>query len=114
VGTLPLQVRKFAEAMKSGITADDYIDTCLLAAETDLGGFTHQPILKALKASPDGVRIVKFKGVKHEGVFLADQTEVAVAMKKKPAIVYHPLSKEYRLATRAHRTALLDLYDPVE
>ena len=86
----------------------------MLAAETDLAGFTHQPILKALKASPDGVRTVKFKGVEHKGVNLAQPKDVAVAMKKQTAIVYHIPSGEYRLASRAHRTALLERYDPVE
>jgi hypothetical protein len=99
--------------MKNGVAADDYIKTCLRAAKKELAGFTHQPILMALKASPDGVGTEEFAGVKHEGVNLADQSDVAVAMKKKPAIVYHPPSGEYRLATRAHRTALEE-YKPVE
>ena len=95
-------------------TAADYIETTLLAAEEDLAGFTHQPILKALKASPDGVRTANFKGVKNEGVNLAEPKQVAVAMKMRNAIVYHLPSGEYRLASRAHRTALLERYDPVE
>ena len=84
------------------------------AAERDLAGFLHKPILKELKASPDGVRTVKFDGVKHDGVNLAQPKDVAVAMKKQTAIVYHIPSGEYRLASRAHRTALLERYDPVE
>ena len=78
------------------------------AAKRDLAGFTHKPILKALKASPDGVRTVKFDGVKHEGVNLAQPKQVAVAMKEQASIVYHLPSGEYRLASRAHRTALLE------
>ena len=107
-------VRDFAEALESGGTAADFIESILLAAETDVAGFTHQPILKMLKASPDGIRTVKFKGVKHEGVNLAEPRDVAIAMKKRNAIVYHLPSGEYRMASRAHRTALLEWYDPVE
>jgi hypothetical protein len=113
VGTLPLDVRDFAVALGSGDTAADYIEAALLAAEADLAGFTHKPILKALKASPDGVRTMKFDGVEHKGVNLAEPKEVAVAMKKRNAIVYHLPSGEYRLASRAHRTALLERYNPV-
>ena len=114
MGTVPLKIRTFAEALKSGETAKDFVEAALCAAEADLAGFTHKPILKALKASPDGVRIVKFDGIKHEGVNLAQPKQVAVAMKEQAAIVYHMPSGEYRLATRAHRTALLERYDPVE
>ncbi len=114
MGTLPLDVGDFVTALKCGEKADDFIETALLAAETDLAGFTHQPILKALKSSPGGVRTVKFKGVKHEGVNLAEPKEVAAAMKKRNAIVFHITSGEYRLTSRAHRTALLERYDPVE
>ena len=114
MGTVPLKIRTFAEALKSGKTAEDFVEAALCAAKRDLAGFTHKPILKALKASPDGVSTDLFEGVKHEGVNLAEPTEVAVAMKRRNAIVYHLPSGEYRLATRAHRTALLERYDPVE
>ena len=114
MGTLPLDVGAFATALQRGKTADDFIETALLAAETDLAGFTHKPILKALKLSPDGVRTVKFDGVEHKGVNLASPKKVAVAMQETNAIVFHKPSGEYRLASRAHRTALLERYDPVE
>jgi hypothetical protein len=114
VGTYPLDVRDFAEALESGGTAADYIESTLLAAETDLAGFTHQPILKALKKSPDGVGVVKFVNRYHKGAYLADPKDVAEAMKEHAAIVYHLPSGEYRMASRAHRTALLERYDPVE
>jgi hypothetical protein len=111
---MPLDVGDFVTALKCGEKADDFIETALLAAETDLAGFTHQPILKALKSSPDGVRTVKFKGVEHKGVNLASPKKVAVAMQDTNAIVFHQPSGEYRMASRAHRTALLERYDPVE
>ena len=114
MGTFPLDVRDFAEALERGDTAADYIETTVCAAERDLAGFTHQPILKELKASLDGVSTLKFKGLKHDGVNLALPNAVAVAMKLINAIVYHLPSGEYRLASRAHRTALLERYDPVE
>jgi hypothetical protein len=114
MGTLPLDIRVFAKALRKRVPADNFIETSLLAAERDLAGFTHQPILKVLKALPDGVSTVKFKGVKHEGVNLAEPKQVAVAMKEQAAIVYHIPSGEYRLASRAHRTALLERYNPVE
>ena len=114
MGTLPLDVGDFAEALQSGETADDFIEAALCEAEADSASFTHKPILKALKASPDGVRTVKFNGMKNEGVNLAEPKDVAVAMKKRQAIVYHLPSGEYRLASRAHRTVLLERFDPVE
>ena len=113
MGTLPLDVRDFAVALRSGDTAADYIEEILCAAERDLTGFTHKPILKALKSSPDGVSTMKFDDVEHKGVNLAQPKEVAVAMKKANAIVYHLPSGEYRLASRAYRTALLERYNPV-
>ena len=114
MGTLPLDIKVFAKALRKGVPAGDYIETAMLAAERDLAGFTHQPILTALKASPDGVSTLKFKGIKHDGVNLALPNAVAVAMKLINVIVYHIPSGEYRLASRAHRTVLLERYDPVE
>ena len=108
MGTFPLDVRDFAEALESGDTAVDYIEAALRAAERDLAGFLHKPILKELKASPDGVSTVKFDSMEHKGVNLAEPKQVAVAMKMRNAIVYHLPSGEYRLASRAHRTALLE------
>jgi AAA+ ATPase superfamily predicted ATPase len=112
VGTLPLDIREFSEALKNGEIAVDYIKAALDATKSDLAAFTHKPILKALKSSPDGVETYKFDGVNDEGVNLAEPKDVAVAMQKSQAIVYHPLSGEYRLATKAHRTVLVEQYDP--
>ena len=113
MGTIPLDIFDFAEALDEGENLADYIETTSRAANSDLAGFTHKPILKALKLSPDGVPTVKFDGIKHEGVNLAEPKQVAVAMKMRNAIVYHMPSGEYRLASRAHRTALLERYNPV-
>ena len=114
MGTLPLDIRKFAVALGRGAKATDYIEMVLRKAEDDLIRFAHQRILKELKSSPDGVRTAVFRGIKHEGVSLVEPRQVAVAMKERQAIVYHDPSGEYRMVSRAHRTALLERYDPVE
>ncbi len=114
MGTIPLDIMDFAEALEEGGNVADYIETTLCVADDDLCSFLHVPILKALKASPDGVRRKQFQGVKHEGVNLAQPKQVAVAMKEQAAIVFHQPSGEYRMVSRAHRTALLERYNPVE
>ena len=114
MGTVPLDIFDFAEALEEGENVATYIEETLRAANSDLLRFAHEPILVALKASLDGVSTDDFRGVKHEGVSLAQPKDVAVAMKKQTAIVYHLPSGEYRMASRAHRTALLERYDPVE
>ena len=111
---MPLDISGFVEALERGATSADFIEEALRVAEDDLCGFLHKPILKALKASPDGVRRKQFEGVEHKGVNLAQPKDVAVAMKKQAAIVFHQPSGEYRLASRAHRTALLERWNPVE
>ena len=45
VGTLPLDVGRFATALQRGKTADDFIDEALRAATIDLGGFLHKLVL---------------------------------------------------------------------
>ena len=110
MGTLPLDVWAFADALLEGDTAEDYIEDCLYKAHCNLCGFAHPQILEALEKSPDGVSTLLFKGVENNGAHLAQPKDVAAAMKMSNAIVYHPPSGEYRLASRAHRTALLERY----
>ena len=112
MGTLPLDVWAFADALEEGDTAVDYIEATLSKAHRDLCGFAHPQILLALKKSPDGVSTLLFAGVENNGAHLAEPKDVAAAMKMSNAIVYHPPSGEYRLASRAHRTALLERYRP--
>ena len=114
MGTLPSQIEKFVRALKHGKTAADWVDWAVGDAVDDLRNFVHEPILKALKASPDGVRTEKFQGVWHKGAFLPEPKDVAVAMAHSKAVVYHRPSWEYRLASRAHRTALLERWVPEE
>jgi hypothetical protein len=44
-------------------------------------------------------------------VYLAQPTDVGGAMKASNAVVYHLPTGEYRLATRAHRTALRERWN---
>ena len=109
-----MHVREFTNSLENGESASDYIEEVLCAAKRDLSAFTHEPILEALKLSPDGVSTDMFRGIESKGVNLAEPTEVAVAMKKRQAIIYHQPSGEYRMASRAHRTALIERWSPIK
>jgi len=85
----------------------------LCAADRDLSAFTHEPILEALKVSSDGVSTKVFRGIESKGVNLAEPKQVALAMKERNAIIYHHPSGEYRMASRAHRTALIERWSPL-
>ena len=113
VGKLPLDILSSMTALKKGIPAAQIIEEAVAAAKTNLIAFSLKPILTALKATPDGVHIEKFDGVEHKGVNLAQPKDVAVAMKVTNCLVYHMPSGEYRLASRAHRTALMQYNPPV-
>ena len=113
MGTIPLDVREFTNSLENGESAADYIEEVLCAADNDLSAFAHEPILEALKLSPDGVRTKVFRGVESKGVNLAEPKQVALAMKERNAIIYHHPSGEYRLASRAHRTALIERWSPI-
>jgi hypothetical protein len=108
-----LDVREFTNSLENGESASDYIEEVLCAADNDLSAFAHEPILEALKLSPDGVRTKVFRGVESKGVNLAEPKQVALAMKVRNAIIYHHPSGEYRLASRAHRTALDERWSPI-
>ena len=109
VGTLPHDVRSFVTSVQYGKPADVLIQAAVYGADRDLADFLHQPIVEALKVSPDGVCTIRFDGVEDNGVRLVEPKDVAVAMLKSKAIVYHLPSREYRLASRAHRSALLEV-----
>lgn len=113
VGKLPLDILSSMTALKKGIPAAQIIEEAVAAAGRDLAAFTLEPILAALKATPDGVDVRAFNGVKYEGVNLAEPKDVAIAMKMRNCLVYHMPSGEYRLASRAHRTALMRYNPPV-
>ena len=103
----------FRSALKEGIPVAQIVKDAVLAAKADLVAFKLKPILTALKATPDGVDVSAFDGVEYEGVDLAEPMDVAVFMKKKNCIVYHMPSHQYRLASRAHRTALMQYKVPI-
>ena len=107
-----MDVREFTNSLENGESAADYIEEVLCAADNDLSAFAHEPILEALMLSPDGVKTKVFRGVESEGVNLAEPTEVALALKRRQAIIYHHPSGEYRMASRAHRTALIERWSP--
>ena len=87
-------------------TFDAFIKAKVAAARDELDKFGHQQIIDALKEHPDGVKAGAFKGVKIDGVNLAEPKDVAVAMKKRNCLVYYFPTGEYRPATQAHKTAL--------
>jgi len=107
VGTIPLDVREFTRSLANGESAQDYIEQMLVAADNDLSAFEHEPILEKLKLSPDGVTIDLFSGLQNE------RANLALAMNKRQAVVYHQPSGEYRMASRAHRTALIERWSPL-
>ena len=105
-------MRDFTNSLENGESAADYIEEALCAAKRDLSIFAHKPILEALKLSPDGVSTDRFSDIKNEGVNLAEPKQVALAMKERQAIIYHHPSGEYRMASRAHRTVLIERWSP--
>jgi hypothetical protein len=108
IGTLPLDVGLFCKGLSKGVPADTLINGVIAEAKKDLIAFTHTPILKALKNQPDGVSIEKFRGIEDKGVLLSEPKYVGVAMKVRNVIVYHFQSGEYRLFSKAHKTAIKD------
>ena len=106
-------MREFTSSLENGESAADYIEEVLCAAERDLAAFEHEPILEALKLSPDGVSTKVFRGIKSKGANLAEPKDVALAMKETQAIIHHLPSGEYRMASRAHRTALIERWNPM-
>ena len=107
-----MHVKEFTNSLVNGESVAAYLKEVLRAADCDLSAFTHEPILESLKLSPDGVSTDMFRGVKNEGVNLAEPKQVALAMKERNAIIYHHPSGEYRMASRAHRTALDERWSP--
>ena len=111
VGTLPLDVFLSAQALLEGKSASGIVEAAVESALEELEYFLHKPIVDKLKLSPDGVSARAFREIKHEGVLLREPKLVAPAMKLRNAIIYHLPSGQYRVATRAHRTALVERYN---
>ena len=106
-------MREFANSLENGESAADYIEEVLCAADNDLAAFAHEPILEAFKLFPDGVGTDMFRGIKNKGANLAEPKDVAPAMKMRQAVFYHHPSGEYRMASRAYRTALIERWSPL-
>ena len=82
VSKLPLKIGIFLEGLKEGTSAAELVNQAVDAALDDLKSFTYQQIIRALKASPNGVRGSNFCNVEHRGVNLAEPRQVAVAIKR--------------------------------
>ena len=83
--------------------AADCIEDMMCAAGSNLSAFKHEPILEALKLSPDGVETQLFRDVKNEGADLAESTQVSDA---RQAI------KEISTGSQAYRKARIELWKP--
>ena len=105
-------MREFTNSLENGEFASVYIKEVLCAAMRDLVAFTLEPILEALKLSPDGVSTDMFRGIESKRMNLAAPRQVAAAMKEGQAIVYHHPSGKHRMASRAHRTVLIERWSP--
>ena len=57
VGTLPLQIKELSRKLSKSISLFDIINEFVDDASIDLVAFIHQPILKELKLSPNGVSL---------------------------------------------------------
>lgn len=104
---MPLDVSTFADELQLGMPSHLCIEQRLRTAEEEIAAFIHRPILKKLKGSPGGVRVVEFAGMFDKGVNLAMPKEVTASMKSTQAVIYHKPSGEYRMASTAHRTVLM-------
>lgn len=102
----------YVQALQRGSSAVEYVVAAVSAAEDNLAAFPYEPILTALKACPDGVCTTRFARVKYEGARLVEPKDLVKALEESAAIVYHLPSREYRLESRAHRTALLERWSP--
>ena len=85
---------------------DEIISENIASALSDFQAFPLKPILFALKQSPDGVKVGLFEHHKYNNVNLSQPKDVAVSMKLCDAIYYHQPSREYRLSSNAHKTAM--------
>jgi hypothetical protein len=108
IGTLPLHIGLFCKGLSNEASADTLINKKVRQSMADLVAFAHKPILKALKNQPDGVNMNCFDGIRDEGVLLSKPKDVGVEMKSTKAVLFHFESNEYRLFSKAHKTAIKD------
>jgi hypothetical protein len=95
-----------------GASVDAFIKERLDEAEQDLVAFTLQPILKALKEHPEGVKPKYFNKEKYEGIDMSVPGAVGKAMQGSHAVLYDMKEGCYKLISHAHKVALRT-YDPI-
>jgi hypothetical protein len=71
-----------------------------------------QPILKALKEHPEGVKPEYFSNEKYEGIDMSVPEAVGKAMQGSHAVLYDMKEGCYKLISHAHKVAL-ETYDPI-
>lgn len=113
IGFQPISLERLVDAVaqNNGLLGD-FITQRVAVAKSELKKFTLFPILRALKASPEGVSTDVFVGQRYEGINLANPVEVFRAMKETNVVMYHSPSDQYRLVSKAHATALANFNIP--
>ena len=113
IGTRVALLEKLVNQVPSQLTLEQFVKDELDEAEVQLMTFPHQAILQELKKHPDGVSVMQFEGIFHDGVHLADPRAVVKSMKNSSTIVYRIDLKEYQLKSTALRTVLLKTFKPL-
>ena len=113
IGTRVALLEKLVNQVPSQLTLEQFVKDELDEAEMQLKTFPHQAILQELKKHPDGVSVMQFEGIFHDGVHLADTKAVVKSMKNSSTIVYRIDLKEYQLKSTALRTVLLKTFKPL-
>jgi len=90
-----------------------FINEQVANAKSDLIKFSLYPILHALKTHPNGVEVEAFAGQEFKSVDLGNPEEVFTKMKRVNAVMYHSPSRQYRMISKAHATALANYDVPV-
>jgi hypothetical protein len=100
IGTTAATLENFLDGTMS---VDEFIVDNLAAATHDLEKFPFQPILKALKAHPEGVSPAYFKSEKCEGVNMTDEGAVGAVMKAVQSnVVFFDMKKGCISSARMH------------
>jgi hypothetical protein len=111
VGTTAADLECFLDGPMS---VDDFIADRMSKANSDLVAFPFQPILKALKEHPEGVRLNFFKKEKCEGIDMSNASAVGTGMKTAESnVVFFDMEKQvYKLNSHALEVALRS-YEPI-
>jgi hypothetical protein len=111
VGTNAATLETF---LNKDMSVDEFITVRIKHARVDLVAFPFQPILKALKEHPEGVRPEYFNNEKYEGADLSNPVGVGAVMKASQSnVVYYDMEKDVcKLNSRALEVALRS-YQPI-